>query len=53
MDSLVRFQSEIWTLFGVAAAFTLLRLFARLRAVGVKGLQGDDYLAIAAIVSWP
>lgn len=35
---------EIWTLFAIAVMATILRTYARIRAVGAKGLTADDYL---------
>lgn len=34
---------EIYTLLGVAISSTILRTYARIRAVGIKGLRADDY----------
>lgn len=42
---------EIWTLYGVAVASTVLRTYARVRAVGWKGLAADDYLVWVGVVS--
>lgn len=42
---------EIWTLYGVALATTILRTYARIRAVGIKGLRWDDYLVWVGVVS--
>ena len=42
MDALMR---EAWVLLGLGFLVTGLRTFARVRAVGWKGLQLDDYLA--------
>ena len=42
---------EVWSLFAVALFFTSLRLYARVKVVGIKGLQVEDYLAVAAMVS--
>ena len=44
---------EIWTLYAVAVSATFLRTYARIRAVGVKGLRADDYLVWVGIVSRP
>ena len=51
MKAVQSFLGEIWALFGVAVAFTFLRMFARIKAVGSKDLQADDYLACLALVS--
>ena len=53
MDKLTQFMCESWSLFAAAVLFTLVRLFARVRLLGFKGLQGDDYLALIALVSSP
>lgn len=45
------FLTEIWIFYAIAVAFTGLRVFARVRAVGWRGFQADDYLAFGAIVS--
>jgi hypothetical protein len=42
---------ELWTLYALAVAFTFLRAYARITAVGFRELQVDDYLVWFAIVS--
>jgi len=42
MDALMR---EAWVLLGLGFLVTGLRTYARVRAVGWKALQLDDYLA--------
>lgn len=42
---------ELWTLYGFAASFTVLRTYARVSAVGIWNLQADDYLVWVAMVS--
>lgn len=44
---------EIWTLYAVALSATLLRTYARVRAVGFKGLRADDYFVWAGTVGIP
>jgi hypothetical protein len=44
---------EGFTLYGFGVIFTMLRTYARVKSVGFKGLQGDDYLAWVAIVRYP
>lgn len=51
MDDPSNFVAEVWTLFAVAAVFTGLRMYSRLRSVGWRDIAVDDYLALAAIVS--
>ncbi|SPO04999.1 related to integral membrane protein PTH11 [Cephalotrichum gorgonifer] len=41
---------EGWTLYGVGICATMLRTYARIRAVGIKHLQWDDYLVWVAAV---
>ncbi|KFH45869.1 hypothetical protein ACRE_033150 [Hapsidospora chrysogenum ATCC 11550] len=52
MDKLTQFMCESWSLFAAAVLFTLVRLLARVRLLGFKGLQGDDYLALIALLSF-
>ncbi|KAF6829305.1 hypothetical protein CMUS01_08225 [Colletotrichum musicola] len=40
------FTTEAFTLLGVAIAVIFLRTYARIKAVGVKHLQADDYLML-------
>jgi hypothetical protein len=42
---------ELWTLYSFGVAVTLLRTYARVRAVGFRNLKADDYLIWVAIVS--
>lgn len=51
MAQLNRFLTEIWILYAIAVAFTALRVVARVRAVGWRGFEADDYLTLGAIVS--
>ncbi|KAI6785006.1 uncharacterized protein J7T54_008100 [Emericellopsis cladophorae] len=41
---------EIWTLYAVAVASTFLRTYARVRAVGWKGMGWDDYLVWVGVI---
>jgi hypothetical protein len=41
---------EIWTLYAVGVMSTILRTYARIRAVGIRNLRADDYLMWLAIV---
>lgn len=41
---------ELWTLYSFGVAVTLLRTYARVRAVGWRNLSADDYLIWIAIV---
>ncbi|KAG9251586.1 uncharacterized protein F5Z01DRAFT_271501 [Emericellopsis atlantica] len=40
------FLHEVWALFGVGCLILLGRFVVRLRAVGIKGLQGDDFFSM-------
>lgn len=42
---------EIWTLYSIAMTSTILRTYARIRAVGIKDLRADDYLIWIGVVS--
>lgn len=44
------FVVELWTLYATGVAVTVLRTYARLKAVGIKNFRADDYLIWAAIV---
>lgn len=44
---------ELWTLYSIGVAVTLLRTYARGRAVGWRHLQADDYLVWVGIVCAP
>lgn len=37
------FNTELWTLYAFGVAFTALRTYARVKAVGIQNLRGDDY----------
>ncbi|VUC35303.1 unnamed protein product [Clonostachys rosea] len=43
---------EIWTLYAVGVMSTVLRTYARIRAVGIRNLRADDYLMWLAIVRY-
>ncbi|KAK2616411.1 hypothetical protein QQS21_000653 [Conoideocrella luteorostrata] len=45
-----KFALEVWVLLAISIAITLLRMFARAKLVGLKGLQWDDFLACVATV---
>lgn len=44
------FMTEAFTLLGMGVAVIALRIIARATAVGIKGLQFDDYLMCVAAV---
>lgn len=46
-----KFNIEAFTLLGVGLTITVLRTIARVKAVGWRNFQPDDYLAWAAAVS--
>ncbi|BAE59195.1 unnamed protein product [Aspergillus oryzae RIB40] len=43
---------ELWTLYSFGVAITLLRTYARYRAVGWKRFAADDYLVWVGISGW-
>lgn len=45
-----KFAVEAWVLFGVAVLVTLLRTYARIKSVGIRNLQADDYLVWVGVV---
>jgi hypothetical protein len=46
------FVREVWALFGVGTAVILLRFIVRIRAVGVRRFEGDDYMAIVCLLCY-
>ncbi|ATY66095.1 triacylglycerol lipase [Cordyceps militaris] len=46
----VAFITELWTLYAVGLSATMLRTYARVRAVGVRGLRADDYFVWVGIL---
>lgn len=48
-----QFTIEAWTLLGVGLLVTIIRTYARVRTVGWKGLQADDYLVWVGAVRLP
>jgi hypothetical protein len=49
-NALRQFVTEDFTLFSVGLLVTITRTYARVKQVGFKGLQGDDYLVWLAMV---
>lgn len=45
-----QFVTEDFTLFAIGFVVTVTRTIARVKQVGFKGLQGDDYLVWLAMV---
>ncbi|KAI1378023.1 hypothetical protein F4677DRAFT_414238 [Hypoxylon crocopeplum] len=48
--ALRQFVTEDWTLFSIGLSFTALRTVARVKQVGFRGLQVDDYLVWVAMI---
>ena len=48
--ALKAFNIEAFTLLAVALLITALRLYARIRSVGLKKLWADDYLVVVGVV---
>ncbi|GKT49856.1 uncharacterized protein ColSpa_10037 [Colletotrichum spaethianum] len=46
------FSTEAFTLLGVAIAVVFLRTYARVKAVGLRHLQADDYLMLFVAVTY-
>lgn len=44
---------EIWTLFAIGFMATVIRTYARVKAVGFRHLKPDDYLVWLGIVRFP
>jgi hypothetical protein len=45
-----KFTIESWTLYSIGVSMTLLRTYARVRAVGFRNLRPADYLVWVGIV---
>ncbi|BAE65559.1 unnamed protein product [Aspergillus oryzae RIB40] len=46
------FQKEAWTEYGIGVIILLLRIVARVRVVGFKNWQGDDYFVFVVLAFW-
>lgn len=44
------FNAELWTLYTFGVLVTILRTYARVKFVGLRGLRPDDFIVWAAIV---
>ncbi|KAF3481076.1 uncharacterized protein GIQ15_03835 [Arthroderma uncinatum] len=44
------FRKESWSLYAIGMTAVLLRTIARVRRMGVRGLQSDDYLILSSVV---
>jgi hypothetical protein len=40
------FLPEQWTEYGIGVFIIFLRYFVRIRTVGFRGFQGDDYMSV-------
>ncbi|KAJ5948263.1 hypothetical protein N7466_001278 [Penicillium verhagenii] len=49
-DFAVRFARETWALYAVGVLGAVLRYTARVRRLGLRGLQADDYLMLNAVL---
>lgn len=45
-----KFTTELWTLYAVGLSSTMLRTYARIRAVGLRDLRPDDYFVWVGVV---
>lgn len=50
-NMLTALQTEVWSEFAIGASVLFFRFFARIKVVGIKGLQLDDVFAFLALVS--
>jgi hypothetical protein len=50
-DEVVTYQIEAFTLLAIAILVTALRTYSRLRLVGIRRFEADDYLVLVAAVS--
>lgn len=39
-------MTEVWTWFGIGVTVIFIRFGVRIRMVGFRGFQGDDYVTI-------
>nr|WGG62600.1 SorE [Stagonospora sp.] len=46
------FLPEVWTLYGLGAAWLVLRIIVRIRMMGLSGLDLADGLAVVALAAW-
>lgn len=50
LDSLLKrdstYMTEVWTWFGIGVTVIFIRFGVRIRMVGFRGFQGDDYVTI-------
>lgn len=43
------FIAEVWIWYGIGLLIITLRYIARIRSVGFRGFQGDDYIALLSL----
>lgn len=48
--ALAAFNTELWTLYAFGFLMTILRTYARVKAVGFRELRADDYIVWVALV---
>jgi hypothetical protein len=44
------FNTELWTFYAFGVLVTILRTYARVKAVGIRDLRADDFIMWFAIV---
>jgi len=49
-NKIVTYQIEAFTLLGFALGVTALRIYSRVKLVGIRRLEADDYLVLVAAV---
>ena len=52
MPQATPFQKEAWSEYALGVCVIMLRIFSRIKVVGFKNWQGDDYFAILALIFW-
>ncbi|EKG12260.1 hypothetical protein MPH_10565 [Macrophomina phaseolina MS6] len=56
LDSLLKrdstYMTEVWTWFGIGVTVIFVRFGVRVRMVGLRGFQGDDYVTIMTLAMY-
>lgn len=50
-DEVVTYEIEAFTLLSIALLVTALRTYSRIRVVGIRRFEADDYLVLVGAVS--
>lgn len=46
----MQFLVEVWTLWGIGMAVLATRYAVRIKLVGLRGLQGDDFFSLLVVI---